>query len=137
MEHLVIVVDRANPGDIYKDAKLYKRGMVIAIFPDGWSWGYQELHNPDFRIIRTPDLDDATVSALLAPEDGFGTDDPDTSTLQIRKNKLNLDSASAPQGFQTFIQDSQRASPIFTVSPLSQLTNLIVAIPPVQNPTVV
>lgn len=131
-----MVVDRNNPDDIYKDSKLYKRGMVIDVRADGWSWGYQELNNPDFRILRTPDLGDVTIAALLAPEDGFGVVDHATSTVRIRENKLDLDGASAPQGLRAFLQDNRRQSPIFALSHADQLTSLIAARPAVPNPLV-
>ena len=136
MELLVIVADRSNPQDIYKDTKLYKRGMVIDVRAEGWSWGYQELNNPDFRILKTTDLDDATVAALLAPEDGFGVVDHATSTVRIRKNRLDLDGASTPGGFRAFIQDNQRQIPIYVLSHVDQLVSLMTAIPAVLNPLV-
>lgn len=158
MELLVMAGDRRNPDDIFKDAKLYKRGMVIDIHPDGWNWGKEELNNPIFRIIKAQDLDSARVTALLNAEDGFGAADPATSTFQIRANKLDLDSATLPDGFRAYLNDDNRAQAFYAVAvpvgkathaaavpgaPQSieltqdELLNLIVPVATVTNPLIV
>ena len=59
MEVLIRVVDKGVADDCSK------AGDVIAICPDGWAWGTQELVNPDWRIIRVPILK-AQADAFLS-----------------------------------------------------------------------
>lgn len=59
MEALIRVVDK-GPNEDHS-----KAGDVIAICPDGWAWGTQELVNPDWRIIRVPILK-AQADAFLS-----------------------------------------------------------------------
>lgn len=92
-ELLVRVVDKVNP-DFYKNIQCTKRGDVILVQPDGWTWGKKELSNPDWRILALPGVDPADLSGLLARE--LPTDpktDPKTwpKTLQRRAFKLDLD----------------------------------------------
>lgn len=49
-------------------AQCTKRGDVIVAMPDGHNWGTKEIANPDWRIIRVPDLGDSRAKALVAAE---------------------------------------------------------------------
>lgn len=103
-ELLVRVVDKTNP-DPLLDCKLTKRGMVIAVQPDGWQWGFEELANPDWRIIRVPGVDPSQFGGLLAPEPEIDPQNP-SRVLQRRAFRLNLDDSRLDDaGFRTDLSD--------------------------------
>lgn len=84
-ELLVRIVDKSNP-DPMLDIGCMKRGDVIAVCPDGWRWGNQELRNPAWRIFRVPDAPEL-YSALLAPD----VPDIGRETDPVRKRGFRLD----------------------------------------------
>jgi CxxC motif-containing protein len=88
-ELLVRVKDRTHK-DFYIDCGLTKRGDVIAVCPDGWNWGTEEISNPDWRIIKT-DLTEDEASVFLSPERDKDPTQP-SRTLQFRAFKIDLDS---------------------------------------------
>lgn len=88
-ELLVRVVDKTNPDPVF-DAKLSKRGDVIAVCPDGWKWGVEEIANPDWRIISVPGVDPDDFSGLLAAEPETNPNEP-SRMLQFRAFRLDLD----------------------------------------------
>lgn len=88
-ELLVRVVDKVNT-DPYLNVKLTKRGDVIAICPDNWGWGSEELSNTDWRIISLPNVTETQAASFLAAE--LDTDPLNPSKmLQRRGFKLDLD----------------------------------------------
>lgn len=66
-ELLVRVVDKTNPNDAAADRLLPKAGDVIDVHPDGWAWSKAELSNPEWRILRIPDLDVGSLDDLMQP----------------------------------------------------------------------
>lgn len=69
-EMLVRTVDKVNAQDVYLDCKCTKRGMVIAICPDGWQWSQAEKTAPYWTIIKVPGVSVDDLSGYLAPEPG-------------------------------------------------------------------
>lgn len=88
-EFIVRTLDR-KADDFYQDAKLTKRGDVIAVCPDGWKWSQIELTSPDWVILKVPGMSTDDAAAWLAPEIA---QDPaaSTKTLQVRGSKVDLD----------------------------------------------
>ncbi len=101
-EILVYTIDKQGD-DVYKNAKLEKRGDVITIQEDGWNWGDAELSDPSFLILKLPGVAIIDVASLISPElDTTGSKDPAvtdwaqlTNTLQFRGFNLDLDSMQA------------------------------------------
>jgi hypothetical protein len=93
-ELLVWLVDKTNPDDFYLNARQYKRGDVIAVCPDGWPWGREELNNPHWRIVKVPDMTESEASAFLGKEHDTDPSTP-SRTLQRRAFKIDLDHADA------------------------------------------
>lgn len=89
-ELLVMNVDRVNPDDIYKDAKLYKRGDVVVVCPDGWPWSETERTGPDFAIVKIPGMKVEEALDFLEPEKDADPSSP-SKTLQRRAVKVDLD----------------------------------------------
>ena len=52
-ELLVRVKDKTS-NDPRKDVRLTKRGDVIAVQPDGWPWGKEEVAATFWRIVKIP-----------------------------------------------------------------------------------
>lgn len=75
-ELLVMVTDKTN-ADKVLDAQCYKRGDVVAVKPDGWRWGIEELKRTDlFRVLKMPGVDPDTLQDLTVADvvdDGKGT----------------------------------------------------------------
>lgn len=88
-ELLVRVVDKTHPDPVF-DTKLSKRGDVIAVQPDGWRWGVEEVANLDWRIVCVPGVDPEDLSGLLASEPETNPNAP-SRMLQLRAFKLDLD----------------------------------------------
>lgn len=112
-ELLVFVRDKTNPNDPYKDARLYKAGDVVVVVPDGWKWGLRELDNPDWRIIKIPNLAPAALQNLM--DVGFNLGSLDAkNVLRRRSNRLDL-AAITDAGFADFLADDKRQQPSFTL----------------------
>lgn len=99
MCELLVFTTNTVGDDVYRDAKLPKRGDVISIQEDGWQWGVDELHDSRFLVVKIPGTEISEVSALLSPEvDATMSKDPAflnqsllINTLQYRGFNLNLD----------------------------------------------
>jgi hypothetical protein len=87
-EMLVRVVDKVNTDDPVLDSKCLKRGMVVAICPDGWPWSDAERGAPYWRIVKVPGAAVGDLSAYLVAELG---DPTQNRFLQLRGFKLDLD----------------------------------------------
>ena len=138
MELLLMVHDRIG-ADLFKDTKLFKRGMIVDACPDGFDWGYEELTNPTFRIVRASDIQPSEADSFLSAEIGFLNVPFDQSTLQIRAFKLNIDAPSIPAGVAAWLADDTRAQPIWATDTTfsgKQLLALSAAMPAVPNPLV-
>lgn len=120
-ELLVRVVDKVNTDDFYLNIQCFKAGMVIAVQPDGWLWGKEEVANPAWRIFKVPSVDPSQFSNLLSPEPST---DPgtDAKTLQPRGFKLSLVLLGGALG-PTFIIDNTQVAPN-AVNPIPALPNV-------------
>jgi hypothetical protein len=77
-------VDKSGEPD--KDHLLTKKGDVIVYKPDGWNWGIEELNNPEWRIIRVPNMTEEHASSLCSQE--LSTDRNHTI---LRKRGMGID----------------------------------------------
>ncbi len=131
-EMLVRVVDKVND-DPYLDVQCTKRGDVIAIQPDGWVWGREELRNPDWRIVKVPGVSVTQAAAFLGPE--LNTDPANPSRmLRRRAFRLDVDALPDPKGQ---LGDHKRRNPLHRVN-LDHvgLMAFKVAKPPLSDPNV-
>ena len=123
-ELLIRVVSKTNAADPYRDAKLAKRGDVICVQADGWSWSEMEKTNPDWRILKWPSVSVSEASLLLTPElptaAKVSGDMPDDPMLQLRGFHLDIDAATMPKALRTYLADATRKQP-FVIMP-SQIT---------------
>lgn len=110
-EMLVRVVDKVND-DPYLDAQCTKRGDVIAIQPDGWVWGTEELRNPEWRIIKIPGVPVVQAASFLGPEMDLDPANP-SRVLQRRAFRLDVDALPDPRGQ---MGDSKRRNPLHRVN---------------------
>jgi len=117
MELIVRVVDKVHPTDPVKNAQLTKRGDVIAIRPDGWNWGTQELSNPEWRIIHAPDLAQQDEDQLLE------SDPPAAVAGRKRTYQLNLDHPGIPPAVQTVLADNKRQNKLAKIPNIRSLIN--------------
>ncbi len=85
MEMLVRTVDKNQP-DPELSLMSSKRGDVIAICPDGWTWSIPERTNPEWCIIRSSILP-SHASVLMATPNFI---DPGHKKVR-RLYKLDLD----------------------------------------------
>jgi len=133
-EILLRVVDKIN-SDFYLNCGCTKRGDVIVAQPDGWTWGVEELKNPDWRIVKLTIADPTQNAILMADLSAFLSSEPavdplnPSKTLQRRGFFLDLANIAIPAGLQTYLNDATRAAPAFSVvATPTQLTNLVAAI---------
>lgn len=114
-ELLLRVVDKINRDDPRLDSKCTKRGDVIVAVDDGWSWSPAERTNPDWRIIRLPNVTLSEAQSFLAPEP---EDTPETPSpfRQRRAFRFDADSPALPAAFATWLADASRAQPARTVN---------------------
>jgi hypothetical protein len=134
-ELLVRVVSKVN-ADPYLDVKCTKRGDVIAVCDDGWAWGPAELTNPDWRILKVPNLTVTDVQGFLAPEPEVNPAHP-SRMLQRRAFKLDMSNVTLPAALWAWVQDSTRAVPTRTLNvTLAQLLALKVLKPALPDPNV-
>lgn len=111
-ELLLRVVDKVNP-DFYQNCKCTKRGDVIVIRPNGWTWGTQELTDPNYRIVKLPNISEAFLSPFLAQEPETDPQHP-SRTLQRRWYRFDLASGLLPQPFINYLNDAERKSAFFS-----------------------
>ncbi len=134
-EVLIRVVDKVN-ADPYLDAQCLKRGDVVAIMPDGHAWGNEELRNPEWRILKMPNVPFDTVKAFLGPE--LNTDPANPSRV-LQRRAFRLDWASLPAATRNWFADDSRATPARNAASMTaaQLLALKVAKAPLQDPNVI
>ena len=86
MEFLIWLNDKPKAADAPTTGiDSYKAGDVIIACPDGWGWTQAELINPDWCVIKCPDVFATLVDALQSHGDG------DHMTQLLHKRKFNLD----------------------------------------------
>lgn len=98
--------------DVYKNAKLPKRGFVIDVEPDGWPWGKEELSNAKLRILKFPGVDPSLFQSFMMPE---MPTQPNinwydiSNTLQMRQYKLDIDHPSLSPTIRSLVADDTRS----------------------------
>lgn len=93
-ELLVRVIDKVNKESVYLDCGCTKRGDVIAACPDGWAWGSAEVSDPQYQIVKVPDLSLEEAAALTAQDVGFGKIQASRTLL---KRTFHLDLEGLPE----------------------------------------
>lgn len=122
------------------DVKCTKRGDVIFVAEDGWSWGHDELTLPFYRIIKFPGVTIDVFTPFLSSEPETNPVNP--SNMRLRRFfKFDVDDPSLPADMQAHIADDTRAQPFF-VSTMSgpqayQLKKQRPSRVPVQDPVVI
>lgn len=91
-EILLRVVDKTNPDDKALDKQCSKRGDVIVVCPDGWSWGVEELKSDVWRIVKLPGVDPDSMRDLIEP---LWTDEREPQLVKKRAKKLDIDKLEA------------------------------------------
>lgn len=109
-ELLVRVVDKVNVESIYLDCGCTKRGDVIVVRPDGWAWGRCELNDPQYVVVRVPDMSLTEAEALTTPDPGFGMRGA-SPTLHKRAFKWDLDQVVAAPLESAIQQNLNAATP--------------------------
>ena len=109
-ELLILALNKVSP-DPYRDSKLYKRGDVICVQPDGWLWGKQELANPLFRIVKVPGVSLEQASAFLGSEHDVDPTNP-SRLLQNRAFRIDLDALPGAAA----LTDQKRKNPLHKVT---------------------
>ncbi len=114
MAQLVIkTVDRRR-GDFYADAADYKRGDVIAVYPDDVVLEGDVLRLPVFRVVRIPGMTFAEARQFTAPQVLEANDAASARTLARRAFSFDLDNALATPELQAYLADDSRKQPVFT-----------------------
>ena len=79
-ELLVRVADKTTAED--PRALLFLRaGEVVVVCPDGWPWSEAEQTNPDWVILKLPNVTESEASAMLGPDREF----PGSGKLSLRR----------------------------------------------------
>lgn len=113
-ELIFFIKDRPLSGDPIRDAGIYRCGDVVIARDDGWSWGRIELIDPQWRIIRLPNVPLALASTLEAPEPVTDPRAPNR-TLHQRWHKLLFDSLFVSDEHKQFLEDDTRQTPVLTL----------------------
>jgi hypothetical protein len=89
------------------------RGDVIEVLPTPWAFSVIELTNPDWRILRLPNVSVADALVLTKPE--LLTDAGGVDRLRRKRSAFfDVDDATLPTAISTWLLDDLRAVPIFT-----------------------
>lgn len=115
MAELLIRVKDKIGADFYLDCQCTKRGDVIIAAIDGQVWGKEELSLPFYRILKHTGVTVAEASQFVAPELPVDPANP-SRTLKRRQFKMNIDLATLPAAFKTWLADDTRKVPILDVS---------------------
>lgn len=125
MAQLVIkTVDRKR-GEFYADAQDYRRGDVIAVYPDTYVFEGDVLKLPIFRIVKIPSLAFEEAQQFVAPQVLDANDRASVKTLTRRAVSFDLDSTFVTPEFKAYIADDSRKEPVFTLDmPLATVRTL-------------
>lgn len=136
-EILLRVRDKTNPTDPYKDCKLTKRGDVICVQNDGWTWGVGELLEPFWRIVKLSSASAQQFEDMLGPE--LPTDATPSRMLQRRAFKYDLDAPTIPADIRAYLDDDSRVQPFIVLSGLraNAFRALKIAKPRLADPQVI
>ena len=117
MAELLIRVKDSYPltGKSEFDAKASRRGDVIVVKEDGWSWGDKELSCDFWRIVKIPGVPAVQFAQFISSEKDTDPLKP-KSTLLFRMNKFDIDMPTLPKEFVDHIADDTRVSPAYTAT---------------------
>lgn len=111
-ELLLRVVDKVG-SDLYRNCQCLKRGDVVVVQPDGWKWGNEELTNPDWRILKLPNVTVLQLQQFLSGEPI--TDSNRSSNTRLRRwYFVDLANAAITGQFRNYLNDATRANATFT-----------------------
>lgn len=79
------------------DSKCLGRGDVVVVCEDGWAWSKEERSNPDWRIIKMPNVSVSTAQAFLGAE---YDEDPRNPSPYLRRRAFKLDVDNPALGAQ-------------------------------------
>lgn len=140
MELLLRVVDKTHT-DPYVDVTHTKRGDVVVVCPDGWPWGDMEKSNPDWRILKWPDLLQADAESLVSREIAVAPQAPPATTdrmLQARGFHLKLDNNNKlPPDMVSYLADSTRSQWFYAVPNTVTISDLKIKKSKRQDPNVI
>lgn len=108
-EVLVRVANKAND-DPYRTAQLLQRGDVVVVVEDEHAWGPAELSNPDWRILKLPNVSVNAALAFLGPELDSNPGKP-SLMLRPRAFRFDLEHGALPAAFKAWLADSSRKRP--------------------------
>lgn len=111
MQVLLRVTDKINTNDPKLDAKCLKRGDVVVIVDDDHNWGTQDLTNPDWRIIKAPNMTQETADLIMQEQADFA--EANTDLLKRRKFSLDFSSPTFSPSLIAFLTDNNRPTPIY------------------------
>ena len=114
MCELLIRVRDKEFADTYQKVKQLGRGDVVVVVENGWSWSQKELTNPDWRILKLPNILVDDVVDLLAPEENPTPGVPNRMLQRVGK-RLDLSHVNLAS-LLAWIQDDTRAQPTRTVN---------------------
>jgi len=104
-ELLIRTVDKVNADSRELNSRCMKRGMVVTIQPDGWSWSRKERNNPEWEIRKYPGVRAEALTGFLAPEPGDKLLDP---YLQRRQFTFDLAAVIRPDANEDDVLAAQR-----------------------------
>jgi hypothetical protein len=90
-ELLVRVQDKPLSGDLAVDCRRTMRGDVVVAMPDGHDWTPTERSNPEWVIVKVPDMGLAEGRALASHEPSDGL------RRHLRKRLFHLDPDLLPK----------------------------------------
>lgn len=134
-ELLIRIRDKVQP-DPYLACKLFGRGDVVVACADDWGWTEAEKVNPDWRILKLPNVPLELAQDFISPEADADPANP-SRMLRRRAALLDVDLASLPTAFKNWLKDDTRAAPTRTVTYTpAQLAGLLKVKAPLQDPNV-
>lgn len=124
MCEILLKAQDAEHSDPYQDVKCYKAGDVIAVVPNGWAWGNEELNSPQFRIVKFPRIGAAVAAGYLL---GSEVDtDPSQPSRMLQRRGWRILRAALPQNVRDYWQDDTRAAKTITLDVTgAQIVNYI------------
>lgn len=86
-EIIMRLVSKTHP-DLWWDVKQTKRGDVIEVQADGWPWQERDLSNPDWALLKLPNVSVEFARQFLAAETGDPLINP---YLQRKRSYIDID----------------------------------------------
>jgi len=93
-ELLIRTADKPTSGSVYQDVQRLGAGDVVCIVEDGHQWSKKERENPDWQIVVLKGVPVAKLSAVLAPDPGFGDAEAMKVNRVLRRRAFKIDVAA-------------------------------------------